>query len=757
MLRAGLITLIVICLSLFFCLRDVHTQSNSIKRITNSAETQLNLNPSLSGDGAHIVFESTANLSGGPAATAFHTYRADVAGESVSFGEVAPTRAVAPAVSQDGSRIAFSSSADLAGRNADRNSEIYFYDGARLTQITDTLPADISRRLVNGNFQPSISDDGRLIAFSSNRDVTGLNGDLNQEIFLYDAETQSFRQITDTLAPTVCKDAKVSGDASRIAYLRFDAQDDTEQSDDETSGDLILFDRTSGATKALASKLPGLSLTYGRAISDDGSRVVYSAQVGPDDSEVFIFDGRKGLTRQITSLGARAGDVALNPSVSGDGARLSFATRRNVPGGVNSDHSVELYVLDLPTGQITQVTSAPSSATAEVVSSLNDDGTLLAFNFPRALSGAVTSKELSNNTEIYLAALAPRPAFAAGLKVLNGASMGNEPAQVKTVAPASIAAAFGRALAFTSEQAQTTARGAFPFELGGTTVAVNGRPAEVLFVSPTQVNFLVPPQTETGTAEVFVANSEGFQTRGAVEVARSAPGVFTFSGDGLGEGVILDAETLTRGPFDPSGGRLRLIIFATGIQNSSKVEVFTGGRAATVESVNGSPDLGGLDEIHVLLPPDLRGLGTQSLTVRADGRDSNAVEITLSGEPRRDIVINEILADPPDGIEGDANRDGTRSASQDEFVEMVNAGESDLDISGYQILTRSSTAVESTLRHTFAPGTIFPAGTCIVVFGGASSATFNPGHPAFGGAQVFTAKSGGLSLTNGGGFVTVLE
>ena len=45
-------------------------------------------------------------------------------------------------------------------------------------------------------------------------------------------------------------------------------------------------------------------------------------------------------------------------------------------------------------------------------------------------------------------------------------------------------------------------------------------------------------------------------------------------------------------------------------------------------------------------------------------------------------VINEFLADPASGSAGDANGDGTRSFSEDEFVEIVNDTGSDVDISG---------------------------------------------------------------------------
>src|SRR4051794_31368354 len=37
------------------------------------------------------------------------------------------------------------------------------------------------------------------------------------------------------------------------------------------------------------------------------------------------------------------------------------------------------------------------------------------------------------------------------------------------------------------------------------------------------------------------------------------------------------------------------------------------------------------------------------------------------------LIINEYMASPPAGIAGDANGDGTRSATQDEFIELVNS------------------------------------------------------------------------------------
>ena len=97
--------------------------------------------------------------------------------------------------------------------------------------------------------------------------------------------------------------------------------------------------------------------------------------------------------------------------ISPDGSRIAFAARRTVSGGgSNSDGSVELYTYDIPSstfGRVTNVSS--SSATADVVSSLSDDGSVIAFNFPRILSGALTNNDFANNSEIYVTGTPARP------------------------------------------------------------------------------------------------------------------------------------------------------------------------------------------------------------------------------------------------------------------------------------------------------------------------------------------------------------
>ncbi len=108
------------------------------------------------------------------------------------------------------------------------------------------------------------------------------------------------------------------------------------------------------------------------------------------------------------------------------------------------------------------------------------------------------------------------------------------------------------------------------------------------------------------------------------------------------------------------------------------------------------------------------------------------------------LIINEVLADPPMGMEGDANGDGVRSFKDDEFIEIVNIGSQDADISGYTI----SDGLR--IRFVFPQGAVLPAGKALVVFGGGDPSQFQVTETA----QVFVAPEG-LALNNSGDTVTL--
>ncbi|MGH8598653.1 MAG: lamin tail domain-containing protein, partial [Gammaproteobacteria bacterium] len=139
---------------------------------------------------------------------------------------------------------------------------------------------------------------------------------------------------------------------------------------------------------------------------------------------------------------------------------------------------------------------------------------------------------------------------------------------------------------------------------------------------------------------------------------------------------------------------------------------FVGG--STVR-VNGSPVFTGFfspTELVAQIPSTVTGAaGTYLITVQnPGGAVSNAAPFTVLGQ----IGINEYLADPPDGLAGDANGDGARDSAQDEFVEIVNRTGTPIDAGGFTV--RDADAQ----RFTFPPGSIIPAGEAAVIFGGGS-------------------------------------
>ncbi|HKU75914.1 MAG TPA: lamin tail domain-containing protein [Pyrinomonadaceae bacterium] len=655
----------------------------TLTRVTNTPEHVLNLNPTLSDDGRTVVFESTADLAGTEVNSSFHALRVDLAREA--FAELGRTRAVCPAVSGDGKIVVFASNEDLIGRNADRNSEIFLFDGSGLKQLTETQPATSVSRMSDGNFQPSITSDGRVIAFSSNR-----------EIFLYDSWEEKYTQLTNKNGAV---NPKISADGSRVYYKRPATTD---------LADLVLIETASLTTRVLAANVSGLSLTEGRAVSNDGMRLVYSALTASNQSQVFMFDGRDNSVRQLTQLGSRAVDVALQPTISGDGRRVAFATRRRVLN--SSDGGVELYLLDLPSGQMQQITNATSTATAEVISSLNFDGSLVAFSFPRILSGPVSDDDLRNNSEIYLASIPPRAIGTA--TVVNAAARGNEP-QPSNIAPGSIAHIRGSKLALKTEGASLTEP---PFAVAGTTISVNNQLARIFYVSPDEVVFVVPNGLASGPAQFLVTNSEGLSSMAEALISPTAPGLFTLSGDGRGEAMVLNSDTLVRGPFDPSSGSLRLSIFATGVKNANSVAVTINGRPVVIETV-APARLIGFDEIHILVPAELQGAGTSTLIVIADGVQSNSVSIVVGGtsptptptpppsptatptpEASPHIVISQIF-----GGGGNAG-----APFRNDFIEIFNAGNSPVNLTGWSVQYASATAstwsVTPLTPVTLAPG-----------------------------------------------------
>ncbi len=93
---------------------------------------------------------------------------------------------------------------------------------------------------------------------------------------------------------------------------------------------------------------------------------------------------------------------------------------------------------------------------------------------------------------------------------------------------------------------------------------------------------------------------------------------------------------------------------------------------------------------------------------RQPGPCSGAARATVDN-----VVLNEVLANPPSGLEGDANGDGVRDPYDDEFVELVNVSDTHVEMEGVSIY------VGGRLKYWFEPLCLHPR-MGVVVFGGGS-------------------------------------
>ena len=225
--------------------------------------------------------------------------------------------------------------------------------------------------------------------------------------------------------------------------------------------------------------------------------------------------------------------------------------------------------------------------------------------------------------------------------VVNAASYGN------AIAPDSLATIFGSNLAPATASATLDANGQLPTELASTRVEFNGVAAALFYVSPGQINVLVPGGLTPGTASVVVRSTvTGSTQNGVALVTIPAPGVFTSDGSGGGAGAILNAVTYTPAPFlvqtseNGADTRTRIAVYCTGIRHANlvtaQVQDSVGNRIPLrVEFAGAAPGFFGLDQVNLLLPPELDGAGTVLLTLdrrRAHGQRGHVPDESAAGE-----------------------------------------------------------------------------------------------------------------------------
>jgi uncharacterized protein (TIGR03437 family) len=215
-----------------------------------------------------------------------------------------------------------------------------------------------------------------------------------------------------------------------------------------------------------------------------------------------------------------------------------------------------------------------------------------------------------------------------------------------TVAPDELVSAFGADLATSSASSPSAG---FPTALAGTTATLldssnTTYPVPLSYVSPGQVNYLVPSAAQPGAATLTFTSADGTATTGVVLISEVDPGLYTAGANGKGApaGFAVCAGAcagwtnkqangqFVQDLFTPTGAEavpislgastdtVVLELFGTGLRHASSPDAVTAtinGQSLPVQFAGAQGQFTGEDQINVQLPHSLAGSGTVSLVL----------------------------------------------------------------------------------------------------------------------------------------------
>lgn len=311
-----------------------------------------------------------------------------------------------PVISGNGRYVAFASDAsNLTTTDDSAYRDVFVYD--TVTRTTELISSSASENPGDGQSnEPTISDDGRFVAFSSVASNL-VPGDTNGavDVFVRDRAEGTITRITDwtgaqwparwcydegTSEDYVCsypaQDPAMSGDGRFVAY--------TGDSRNILVYDRMLrrtVDRVSGSTGAAGDG-------QAPAISDDGRYVAFHSQsplLASDTNgrfDVYVRDRDAGVTvlASIPDVGGQSNGNSQYPSMSDNGRYIAFhsdATNLQMRCCLPRDTSpiTDVYVRDRLAGTTDWASSGfgiigqSSSADANTFPSISGNGPMLQF------------------------------------------------------------------------------------------------------------------------------------------------------------------------------------------------------------------------------------------------------------------------------------------------------------------------------------------------------------------------------------------
>lgn len=495
---------------------------------------------------------------------------------------------------------------NVASGNSDGDAEIFVatYNGSNVTSMKQ---ATRTKRKVTADtvnfFNPGrrLSNDGSLVAFESvaanPKGDDSTTNDANRAIFVYNVAADTFTQV----GPRAVSTGTGAEVEDVLRFPSFPATDNTR-----------------------------LVFTSNLNLKSDATRVAISDTTGLNPNRLSqIFTATIGTSSTVTRLTNLTGTnpgTSMQAFVSDTTERISFSLGGFEFGTGNSDLANEAYYLVTPPASGSSDTAASASALA-------------------LLTGASRIPIL---TPTATPTPTPSPApLAVGLQA-------GEIGIITTTAssPATLAPSTKNVCPTTGCDAASIAQHSpsLPFELNGVSVSVNGAAAGLYFVSPTEIQFVVPPglATLTGTTTypvtINIRNGATVRTvRTTLQVVATQPDVFTSTNGEGGRAVVTNVtnpllSTGTPEPFtvtttytDASGTsvtaatRLRLVLTGVRAVVRSSITVRLTKTDGTTVDLTGdavptdaqTTDVPGVFTVDFVLPSTLAGAGDVSVTVIA--------------------------------------------------------------------------------------------------------------------------------------------
>jgi uncharacterized protein (TIGR03437 family) len=263
----------------------------------------------------------------------------------------------------------------------------------------------------------------------------------------------------------------------------------------------------------------------------------------------------------------------------------------------------------------------------------------------------LTITQISHNSTTATAAVVFNPPAPVPTTV----TLTNSASNSLTVAPNSLASIYGVNIPAAPPGASALSV-PLPTTLGGIQVLVNGTVSPLLYVSPTQINFQLPPDgagqptTVPSSSVVVTFNGQQVGLQSQVPVAEHAIGMFTAANPNAGQPAYLNALVnyyptgqppsavyhtvvansqggiaLNPISLNPALGVPFLSIYATGLNGTGTAPTvyFNGNPVAT--SYSGPQGDPGLDQINVQIPTNLNLNGVVSVEIKGPGYDQTVL------------------------------------------------------------------------------------------------------------------------------------